>query len=261
MQPSILLTIAAFPALLSAVMGASSKCQLAAGSTPADAACNIKFSKASHGKCITFDPTCYADMIAAGAVTATATDAADMKEYAEFFAKDAASSMKQPKLFSYFKTNIADFKTTAAGTVEAHADVFDGIKAEEFKKLDASVIKSIKPANFALLKPEIFSLFEKATATAITDAQLEVMTNDQAKKLGAEGPAAGAKAEDVKKAVEESACKALKDKADKMKVAKTADEFKTRCKWAEGSAAAIQVTLFLTFASLASVFLMNTLAF
>jgi len=258
MQPSTLLIIAAFPALLSAVMGTSKKCHYTpASGTATDVGCDAPFDKANHSKCTTFDSDCSSELIAANTKTAPT----DLKEYAQFLGKDAVNSMKQAKLFTHFKANIGDFDTTGVTSVEAHADVFDGLDAGDFAKLKPAVVGIISKASFATLKDTSFTLFGKATAGAITEQQLEVMTKAQADKFGQEPPPTTTKAEDFKKLADDSACRVLSTKTDKMKATGTADAFKARCKWADNSAAAIQVTLFLTFASLASVFLMNTLAF
>jgi len=259
MQPSTLLTIAAFPALFAAVMGA--KCNPGAVlSNGTDVDCNAVDQNKLTAllTCNTFDADCSSALLTLGAPA----DVALLDQFAKVMAKDAKNSMKVAGMFSKIKAKIGSFTGAAANTIEANEKVFDGLVEADLDQLNALVIPSINDATFAKLDVAFFKSLSKTTAGHISDAQLAKMTEAQAAAVGIDAPAADTKADELTKKKDASACKVLTEDAKLKKITddKVKTALKTRCKWAS-SASAVQVTLFLTAASLASVFLMNTLAF
>jgi len=262
MQPSTLLTIAAFPALFAAVMAAGA-CQAVAGT---DIQCSSVTAAGltALATCKTLDPDCMGIFIAAIQNASPAPTPDDQANIAKFFSVSSDVAMTKPKLFSYFKTKVATFKTSAAaGSVAVPVDIFSGLDAKEFQAVDKSVIQAISPATFATLTPADFKNMNKTVADFITEAQWPKLTKEQADAFGSEKPGDDVKDAALTTLQDASACRCKAIKDDKSKLItddKVKKALKERCSWAN-SASAVSVTVFLTVASLASVFLMNTLAF
>jgi len=261
MQPSTLLTIAAFPALFAAVM-ATGQCKETAST--ADIPCSTVTSAGltEIAKCTVFEPDCISAFAAALTATpVTAANAAtDHEKVAQIFSRKPEDAMKTAKLFTHFKTRIGSFKGGAANTAAADAALFSGLNVAEFDQVDKSVIEAINQATFATLTPADFKNMSNVTAGKITKEQWPKLTKDQADNFGADKPK-DPKGDDLKTAQGISACKVVDDaKYALIAEEKAKEALKKRCAWVN-SASAVSVTLFLTVASLASVFLMNTLAF
>jgi len=252
MQPSTLLTIAAFPVLFAAVMAApaANTCNAtddALGGTVKD--CAVDTPAAINTTCKFFGPGCISKF--------HETKAVDDADTVAVFNKKPDEALKIPNFFVKIKKTAGSFVPGAVNTNEAVATALDGLSVEEFKLVPATVITSIKATNFADLTPATFKLFDSKHAAGITDAQLAVLKKAQAEAFGIEPPT---KADDIKSKKADSACSVMtKEKIEKVpKEAK--DALQSRCGWAN-SASALQVTAFVTLASLASVFVMNALAF
>lgn len=206
-------------------------------------------SVALAGKCGVTDKTTF------DCKTASQTDLDTCTQFEDSCVLDIFTNL-HPSLTATTRMALIKKNKAHLSEITPQATTLDQVKANA-KELPVEVFQKLM--TFVNVPDEILASLDKDKTAALSKACIKTLNETQATKIGAEKPA---KNEDVKKASETHACLVLKKLTkDDFKDDKVQKAVSERCKWVPNSSNALQVAMFLTVASVASVLVSNLVAF